>query len=158
MGGGPGYLDAFPQKEALSSYDVVFVGDVGLGNEGLSVEQCDMLAGLVRDQASGLILMPGLGGGHSELARTELGELFPVHLEEGQIHGHGDPVPSPLVLTEAGRSSASRSCSTPRRTAPSGTTSLASSGTRPCAVAAPGPRCWPCTARPRTNTAGFRSS
>lgn len=105
VGGGPSYLDAFPPKEALSSYDVVFVGDVGLGREGLSVAQCDMLAGLVRDQASGLILMPGLGGGHSELARTELGELFPVHLEDGEIHGHGNPVPSPLVLTEAGRNS-----------------------------------------------------
>ncbi len=105
VGGGPNYLDAFPPKEALSGYDVVFVGDVGLGNEGLSVDECDMLAGLVRDQASGLILMPGLGGGHSELAQTELGELFPVHFEKGQIHGHGDPVPSSLVLTEAGRNS-----------------------------------------------------
>ena len=105
VGGGPSYLDAFPPKEALSGYDVVFVGDVGLGKEGLSVEQCDMLAGLVRDQASGLILMPGLGGGHAELAQTELGELFPVHLEKGQLHGHGDPVASSLVLTEAGRNS-----------------------------------------------------
>lgn len=105
VGGGPNYLDAFPPKEALSGYDVIFLGDVGLGDDGIDAEQCEMIAGLVRDQASGLILMPGLGGGHQDLMETELGDLFPVDLEAGQIHGHGDPVAAPLALTEAGRAS-----------------------------------------------------
>jgi len=30
MGGGRGYLDAFPKTEDLSKYDVVFLGDVGM--------------------------------------------------------------------------------------------------------------------------------
>ena len=105
VGGGPTYLEAFPPKEALPDYDVIFVGDVGLGDEGLSVQQCEMIAGLVRDQASGLILMPGLGGGHHELMQTELGGLFPVDLDPVELHGLGDPVAAPLALTEAGRAS-----------------------------------------------------
>lgn len=105
IGGGPHYLDTFPPKELLSDYDVVFVGDVGLGDQGLSAEQCAMIAGLVRDQASGLILMPGLGGGLSELQETELGDLFPVDLSATDIHGFGSALAAPLVLTEAGRRS-----------------------------------------------------
>lgn len=105
VGGGPNYIDAFPPKEALSGYDVVFVGDVGLGENGLSVDQCEMIAGLVRDQASGLILMPGLRGGHAELQETALGDLFPVDLDAGALHGFGNSVASPLILTEAGRES-----------------------------------------------------
>ncbi|MEE2938811.1 MAG: vWA domain-containing protein [Planctomycetota bacterium] len=105
VGGGPTYLEAFPPKEALPGYDVIFVGDVGLGDEGLTVQQCEMIAGLVRDQASGLILMPGLGGGHHELTETELGDLFPVDLDPTELHGTGDPAAAPLALTEAGRAS-----------------------------------------------------
>lgn len=105
VGGGPHYLAAFPPKEALSSYDVVFIGDVGLGEDGLDAAECEMIAGLVRDQASGLILMPGLGGGHLELMETELGALFPVDLDPAEVHGFGDPVAAPLTLTEAGRQS-----------------------------------------------------
>lgn len=106
VGGGPNYLEAFPPKELLSSYDVVFVGDVGLGDDGLSSEQCDLIAGLVRDQASGLILMPGYGGGHIDLQETDLGELFPVDLDPGEMNGFGSVVPSRLTLTDAGRNSA----------------------------------------------------
>ena len=31
-----------------ADYDVIFVGDVGLGDEGLTAQQCEMIAGLVR--------------------------------------------------------------------------------------------------------------
>jgi len=106
VGGGPTYLEAFPPREALSGYDVVFVGDVGVGVDGITAEQCAEIAGLVRDQASGLILMPGLGGGHAELADTELGELFPVELDAAEPGGHGSATAASLALTDAGARSA----------------------------------------------------
>lgn len=106
VGGGPTYLEAFPPREALSGYDVVFVGDVGVGDDGITADQCAEIAGLVRDQASGLILMPGLGGGHLQLAETELGELFPVDLDPGEPGGFGAAIPASLALTEAGARSA----------------------------------------------------
>ncbi|MEM9802130.1 MAG: hypothetical protein AAGA20_17530 [Planctomycetota bacterium] len=105
VGGGPHYLDAFPTKDELSDYDVVFLGDVGIGEDGLTDEQCGWIAGLVREQASGLILMPGLGGGHLELTATALGDLYPVDLDAGSPNGIGGTARSQLVLTEAGRAS-----------------------------------------------------
>lgn len=104
-GGGPAYLDAFPPKSMLSGYDVIFVGDVGVGEKGLSAEECAEVAGLVRDQASGLILMPGMGGAQLELMQTELGALFPVDLDPARPEGVGSAVASPLVLTESGETS-----------------------------------------------------
>ena len=52
-GGGPHYLEAFPSKELLGEYDVIFIGDVGLGPDGLTLEQCENIAGVVRDQGGG---------------------------------------------------------------------------------------------------------
>ncbi|MEO1696819.1 MAG: hypothetical protein AAFU73_05965 [Planctomycetota bacterium] len=109
VGGGPHHLDAFPEPGQLTDYDVVFVGDVGLGAGGLDARQCEQLARLVRDQATGLILMPGARGGLHELAATELGDLYPVDLDALAPHGHGRSAPSSLVLTEQGaRSSLTR--------------------------------------------------
>ncbi len=105
VGQGPHYLDAFPTREELGEYDVVFVGDVGLGVDGLSPEQCTMLKGLVAEQASGLILMPGLGGHQLSLYESDLEPLIPVELDEGAPHGHGSKIPARLLLTEAGRRS-----------------------------------------------------
>ena len=109
MGGGPRYLDAFPSREALTEYDVVFLGDVGLAGadgEGLTLAQCEDLAGLVAEQASGLVLMPGFGGRMGSLADTALGPLFPVELDRAEPYGHGTPLPATLALTEAGRDNA----------------------------------------------------
>ena len=159
VGGGPAYLEAFPPKEALPDYDVIFVGDVGLGDEGLTAQQCEMIAGLVRDQASGLILMPGLGGGHHELMQTELGGLFPVDLDPAELHGLGDPVAAPLALTEAGRaSSLTRLLPGPDENSALWTEPRASSGTRPCGARGPAVRSSPCTGSARTSTDGSRSS
>ncbi|MDG1049602.1 MAG: hypothetical protein P8M11_11195 [Planctomycetota bacterium] len=105
VGGGPHYLDAFPSKEALGEYDVIFVGDVGLGADGLTLEQCEHIAGVVRDQAGGLILMPGFGGGHLELQASALGEIYPVDLDPARPRGFGVAAPSRLRLTSAGLNS-----------------------------------------------------
>ena len=106
VGGGKGYIQAFPGTlEELAKFDVVFLGDVGVGDGRLSVEQCRLLKGLVQSQASGLILMPGYTGAHLSLADTELDELYPVVLDAAQPRGWGSRTPSQFELTETGRRS-----------------------------------------------------
>jgi hypothetical protein len=103
-GGGPGYLDEFPATpEELAKYDVVFLGDVGVGQDQLTTEQCEMLKGLVEQQASGLVFIPGMRGKQFSLLSTALEELYPVSLDSSQMRGFGSRVPSRFLLTEAGR-------------------------------------------------------
>ena len=62
-GGNKDYIKQFPAGlDELSRFDVVFLGDVGLGNGQLTVEQCGWLKGLVEHQASGIVFMPGSRG------------------------------------------------------------------------------------------------
>ncbi|MCP5021909.1 MAG: hypothetical protein GY930_09025 [bacterium] len=105
LGGGAHYLSGFPAREQLVDYDVVFVGDVGVGPKGLSDSECEMIRGLVAQQASGLILMPGFGGHQISLLDSELGPLFPVELDRSAPFGHGSAQTAQLLLTEAGRQS-----------------------------------------------------
>lgn len=105
-GGGRGYIKAFPQSlEELAEYDVVFLGDVGVGEGQLTLEQCRLLKGLVRSQASGLIFMPGMRGQHLSLVATELDELYPVVLDQSQLQGWGSRDAAQFELTESGRRS-----------------------------------------------------
>ena len=105
-GGGRGYIKAFPStQEELAEFDVVFLGDVGVGENQLTLEQCRLLKGLVRSQASGLIFMPGMRGQHLALSATELDELYPVVLDQNQPKGWGSREPAQFELTETGRRS-----------------------------------------------------
>ncbi len=70
VGAGRGYLPAFPRDDALAKYDVVFLGDVGVAPGQLTTEQCGALQKLVRDQAAGLVFLPGLRGFESTLEST----------------------------------------------------------------------------------------
>ena len=56
------YLQLFRAIEDLATYDVVFIGDVGIDDDQLTEDQCELLKGLVEQQASGLVFMPGLQG------------------------------------------------------------------------------------------------
>lgn len=106
VGGGRGYIKLFPATlEELSRYDVVLLGDVGIEEGQLSIEQVRLLKGLVRSQASGLILMPGMRGGHYSLLNSELEELYPVVLDQAQIRGWGSREAAQFELTESGRRS-----------------------------------------------------
>ena len=105
MGGGRGYLDAFPKNEDLSKYDVVFLGDVGLLPNQLTQDQCEQLKHLVRDQAAGLVFLPGFNGNQFSLQPSPLGELYPVVLDEGQPRGWGSATPGRFALTDAGQRS-----------------------------------------------------
>jgi hypothetical protein len=105
-GGGRDYIKAFPSTmDELSHYDVVFLGDVGVGDGQLSVEQCRLLRGLVEGQASGLIFMPGVMGRHLSFVGTDLESLYPVQLDPSQPRGWGSRAPSQMELTSVGRRS-----------------------------------------------------
>jgi hypothetical protein len=105
-GGNKDYIKQFPQgREELSKYDVVFLGDVGLDDGQLTVEDCRLLKGLVEHQASGLVFMPGWQGRQLSLADTELGDLCPVVMDAAQPGGWGSRTASHFELTESGRRS-----------------------------------------------------
>ena len=103
-GEGKDYIKEFPSKiEELAKYDVIFIGDVG--TEQITKQQCALLRGLVENQASGLIFMPGPQGNEFSLLDTELSDLMPVILDETNKKGMAESIPSPLTLTTEGRAS-----------------------------------------------------
>ena len=102
MGDGRGYLEAFPPSDKLPFYDVVFVGDVGVQEGQLTTDEATALARLVRDQASGLVFLPGFHGYQSSFAGTALDELYPVVLDTAQTRGWGSASPGRYALTELG--------------------------------------------------------
>jgi uncharacterized membrane protein len=102
LGEGRGYLPGIPKPEDLAKYDVVFLGDVGTDKGQLTSEQCTALQKLVRDQAGGLVFMPGFRGFAHSLQATPLSELLPVVWDDAQPRGWGTSAPGRFVLTEVG--------------------------------------------------------
>ncbi len=103
-GEGKDYIKEFPSKiEELAKYDVIFIGDVG--TEQITKEQCALIRGLVENQASGLVFMPGSQGNEFSLLDTELSDLMPVILDDANKKGLAESIPSPLTLTTEGRAS-----------------------------------------------------
>jgi len=103
-GGGRDYLDAFPKtKEALSPFDVVFLGDVGIGEGELSLQDAELLKGLVEQQGSGLVFIPGARGRQATFQASAMADLMPVVLDPGKANGIGTATPSQLSLTRLGR-------------------------------------------------------
>jgi hypothetical protein len=104
MGEGSGYLAEFPsKKEDLQSYDVVFLGDVGLGDGMLKKEQTELLRGLIEQQASGLVFLPGPLGRQKSLADSPLGDLIPVETDYAKGTGFASGAEARLELTFRGR-------------------------------------------------------
>jgi hypothetical protein len=107
---GPGhglhYIEAFPDKiEELSKFDVIFIGDVGVASDQLTNEQCTLMRGLVENQASGIVFLPGPQGNQFTLLDTDLADLMPVTLDDTMKKGFPESIASPLNLTSEGRSS-----------------------------------------------------
>ncbi len=101
---GPGYLEGFPQtRDAWSQYDVVFIGDVGLGNGELNPEDLRALEVLVREQGSGLVFLPGPRGGQFRLENTPLEGLMPVEYDRSLPKGIGLNLEMRMELTREGR-------------------------------------------------------
>ena len=105
-GGGKDYLQEFPSKlEDLAKYDVIFLGDVGVAKDQLTKEQCGLIRGLVENQASGVVFLPGPQGNQFSLLDTDLSDLMPVILDASHPTGLAESVASPLNLTTEGRAS-----------------------------------------------------
>lgn len=103
-GDGSNYIPAFPgSKELLSPYDVVFIGDVGIGSGELTEQDAELLKGLVEQQGSGIVFLPGSRGRQRTLLTSALRDLIPVLPEEGRPEGVRSPNESHLQLTSAGR-------------------------------------------------------
>lgn len=102
VGGGPGYLESFPEPDKLSEFDVIVLGDVGLMPNQLTDANVTDLRRQVTTQASGLVLLPGFRGYQNSLVSTELEALFPVLLDPAQPRGWGSATPGQFELTELG--------------------------------------------------------
>jgi uncharacterized membrane protein len=102
LGQGRGYLATFPSEETLAAYDVIFLGDIGLAPDQLNADQCSLIHKLVRDQATGLVFLPGLRGAQATLWETPLEELLPIVWDAAQPRGYGSASPGRFILTETG--------------------------------------------------------
>jgi len=103
-GAGRDYLSTFPgSREMLTRYDVVFLGDVGIDNGQLSEKDAELIKGLVEQQGSGLVFMPGRRGNHFSLMDSPLKELMPVELDDAKPTGIGLQNESVLTLSSQGR-------------------------------------------------------
>lgn len=105
VGGGRSYIKNFPTTNELSRYDVVFLGDVGVGEKQLTVEQTRDLRQLVSAQASGLVFMPGRTGRHESLMSGPLADLYPVVLDAAIPYGVGSGTQGYFALTQLGQRS-----------------------------------------------------
>jgi hypothetical protein len=103
-GEGKDYLPEFPRsKDTLASFDVIFLGDIGMGENELSEEQCKNLDELIRLQASGLVFLPGRRGRQLTFSDSPLSDLLPIVYDPEKPTGLGTSNPSSLELTARGK-------------------------------------------------------
>jgi hypothetical protein len=103
-GDGVNYIAAFPDSsEALSPYDVVFLGDVGIGGNELTGKDAELLKGLVEQQGSGLVFVPGRRGAEATILNSALKDLYPVDLDTSKPGGIGLENEAQLLLTSEGK-------------------------------------------------------
>jgi len=105
VGGGRSYIKQFPSTNELNRFDVVFLGDVGLGPKQLTSAQVNDLKQLVSAQATGLVFLPGRYGWQDTLTSSGLADLYPVVLDPTRATGNGSSVAGHFALTQAGQRS-----------------------------------------------------
>ena len=105
VGGGRSYITEFPSANELSRFDVVFLGDVGVGPKQLTIDQVQALRRLVSAQAAGLVFMPGRYGWQDSLHKGALADLYPVVMDRARTMGIGSNAPGHFTLTQAGQHS-----------------------------------------------------
>jgi len=104
MGSGRNYLASFPgTKELLSSYDVIFLGDVGIGQGELTPGDAELIKGLVEQQSSGLVFLPGSRGRELSFLESPLADLLPVVFDKTKPEGVALQNESNLLLSTAGK-------------------------------------------------------
>ncbi|MGN6385028.1 MAG: hypothetical protein ACTHMT_02195 [Verrucomicrobiota bacterium] len=103
-GGGRNYLPAFPNtRDAIANYDVIFLGDVGIGKGELSEEDASLIKGLVEQQGSGLVFLPGRRGRELTFTNSALSELLPVVFDSAKPNGLPLQNEGVLTLTAMGK-------------------------------------------------------
>jgi uncharacterized membrane protein len=103
-GGGRDYLPAFPgTKELLSKYDVIFLGEVGIGDRELSQNDAELIKGVVEQQGSGLVFIPGRHGREFTFANGPLKDLIPVVFDTAKPEGIGLQNEGAVTLSTVGR-------------------------------------------------------
>ena len=105
VGGGRSYIKSFPTTNELSRYDVVFLGDVGIGQKQLTLAQAQDLRQLVSAQAAGLVFIPGRTGMQDSLMSSPLADLYPVALDAATPYGVGSSAQGYFALTQLGQRS-----------------------------------------------------
>lgn len=105
MGGGRTYIKRFPTASELTRFDVVFLGDVGVGPNQLTTQQVKDLRQLVSAQAAGLVFMPGRRGKQRSLLSGPLADLYPVVMDDARPRGVGTRAAGHFVLTQSGQRS-----------------------------------------------------
>ncbi len=105
-GGGPDYIEKFPENlDELAKFDVIVLGDVGIAPDQLTKKQAEQIRGLVENQASGVVFIPGPQGNQMTLADSPLSDLLPVILDDKNPKGLTESIATPLNLTSEGRAS-----------------------------------------------------
>ena len=79
---------------------MVFLGDVGISPEQLTVEQAQDLRQLISAQASGIVFLPGRTGAQESLTGGPLADLYPVVLDSTTPNGVGSSIQGYFALTE----------------------------------------------------------
>jgi hypothetical protein len=103
-GGGRHYLSSFPGgKEQIARYDVIFLGDVGIGENELSESDAELIRGLVEQQSSGLVFLPGRRGRQLTFLESPLKDLLPVVLDTNRPQGIPLQNENALHLSTMGR-------------------------------------------------------
>lgn len=100
---GEGYISAFPSSRSeISEYDVIFIGDIGIKPGVFEESHAGMIRGLIEQQGSGLVFLPGMTGSQMSLKGSVLEEMMPVVLDERSVKGYGSDIESAIVLTQRG--------------------------------------------------------
>jgi uncharacterized membrane protein len=103
-GAGLNYIQSFPNdRQQLSQYDVIFLGDVGLGDGELTNADLLGIRALVEQQGSGLVFLPGWRGRENTLVQTALNDLLPVDFDTASPNGLSTPNEAHILLTTEGR-------------------------------------------------------
>jgi len=145
VGGGRSYITDFPSASELSRFDVVFLGDVGVGPKQLTEAQVQTLRQLVSAQATGMVIMPGRYGWQETMNTSALAGIPHTARASAQTR----------LVTLHSRRQDSAACShawpiRTRKTPISGARCRVFTGMRVSHGPRPGPRSWPCTMkRPR---------
>ncbi len=82
---------------------MVFLGDVGIGENELTDKDAELLKGLVEQQGSGLVFVPGRRGRESTFLNGPLKDLYPVDLDTSKPGGIGLENEAQLMLTTEGK-------------------------------------------------------